>query len=66
MITAQRYGWAKELIDFGMHEIVPRLALDPSWIFSSNRRVGDELRSALADAREHPILSPSQVQWKPA
>jgi hypothetical protein len=66
MITARRYGWAKELIDFGMHEIAPRLSLDPSWIFSSNRRVGDELRSALADAREHPVLSPSQVQWKPA
>ena len=62
MITARRYGWAKELIDFGMHEIAPRLSLDPSWIFSSNRRVGDELRSALAEASKHPVLLPSQIR----
>jgi hypothetical protein len=66
MITARRYGWAKELIDFGMHEIAPRLSLDPSWIFSSNRRVGDELRSALAEANRHPVLLPSQMQVNPA
>jgi hypothetical protein len=65
MITARRYGWAKELIDFGMHEIAPRLSLDPSWIFSFNRRVGDELRLALADAEKHPVLLTSQMRLNP-
>jgi len=66
MITARRYGWAKELTDFGMHEIAPRLSLDPSWIFNSNRRVGDELRSALAEASKKPVLLPSQMRLNPA
>jgi hypothetical protein len=58
-VTAERYGWAKQLVDFGMTAIAPRLSFDPSWMFISNRRFADEFCSALADANRHPILIPS-------
>lgn len=50
MVTVDRYGWTEELVAFGDKDIAPCLPLDPSWIFSPNRRTGDQFRAALADA----------------
>lgn len=49
MTTAARYGWRRELVDFGTSRIVDRLPLDPRWLFADNIRVRDELRARLAD-----------------
>ncbi len=61
--TAQRYGWAKDLVDFGVTRIAPRLSVDPSWIFKSNRRFADEFRSTLVEANRDPILLPVQRRF---
>lgn len=59
--TAERYGWARQLVDFGTSRIAPRLSFDPSWIFSSNRRFAEEFRLALSEANRRPISRPSQI-----
>ena len=61
IVTAKRYGWAKQLVDFGTTAIAPRLSFDPSWIYGSNRRFAEEFRSALDEASKNPILLPSQT-----
>jgi hypothetical protein len=60
MTTAERYGWAPGLIDFGARRIVPRLAADPSWFFAASRHVGEELRARLTDAARFPVDAPRQ------
>lgn len=60
MTTAERYGWTKDLIRFGEIEIAPRLEVDPSWLFAHNRRTGETLRAALADAARNPAEAPHQ------
>lgn len=64
MITAHRYGWTSDLIDFGAKEIVPSLKLDPSWLFHSNRLVGEKLRAQIEEARKHPAPFPQQGLWR--
>ncbi|MDO8288330.1 MAG: hypothetical protein Q7T44_03850 [Parvibaculum sp.] len=63
MATALRYGWTKELIEFGLKRIVPNLRLDPSWLFLTARYVGEELKSQIADARKQPVDTPRQGLW---
>ncbi len=53
MCTAERYGWRPELVAFGRNHIIDRLPLDPSWLFSDNRRVREELQAHLATALLH-------------
>jgi hypothetical protein len=35
--TVDRYGWRRELVEFGRKQIAPRLAADPSWLHSGRR-----------------------------
>ncbi|QBR71729.1 hypothetical protein CU048_11085 [Beijerinckiaceae bacterium] len=51
MVTAARYGWRPELVEFGRNHIVDRMPLDPSWLFSYNRRIRDELQTHLYKRR---------------
>lgn len=65
--TAARYGWRRELIEFGKHRILDRLPLDPRWLFSDNRGVRDDLRSRLfSTSVEDPqrVGSPSRALWQ--
>ncbi|MCW7546050.1 hypothetical protein N7I30_19905 [Aurantimonas litoralis] len=55
-ITAERYGWAPELVDFGRRKVEPKLACDPSWLFPDNRRVADRFRHDLDAAGEGALL----------
>lgn len=63
MTTAQRYGWTKELIEFGLKRLIPNLRLDPSWLFLTARHAGEELKSQIADARKQPAEMPRQGRW---
>lgn len=49
-VTAARYGWCRELIEFGQKQIAPNLALDPTWIFAESRRVAEGFRAELSEA----------------
>jgi hypothetical protein len=53
MVTAARYGWQPELVAFGKQRIVDRLALDPRWLFSDNRKTREELQTLLYDSARH-------------
>jgi len=64
LLTARRYGWTSDLIDFGAKKIVPGLKFDPSWLFSSNRLVGETLRAQIDAARKYPSPSPRQGLWQ--
>ena len=50
LITAERYGWAPELVDFGKAEIAGNLQYDPTWIFPDNRRRADRFLTELEAA----------------
>jgi hypothetical protein len=50
-ITAARYGWKRELLDFGRQALVPNLARDADWIHVGRRREGEELLSLIGSAR---------------
>jgi hypothetical protein len=50
LITAGRYGWSRDLVNFGEKHIAPKLPIDPAWLFAKHRRAGDEFRARLADA----------------
>ena len=58
--TAGRYGWTRELINFGATQIAPRLNLDCGWLFAPRRRAGDQFRSQLAQAARCPADRPVQ------
>ena len=45
--TANRYGWRPELVTFGRDCLVPKLALDPGWVFRHRRRAGEEFAEQL-------------------
>jgi hypothetical protein len=47
MVTANRYGWTKELINYGETKILPFVHLDSSNDFASNRTVEELLRNEL-------------------
>tara|TARA_R110000824_G_scaffold118960_14_gene272115 strand:+ start:239450 stop:240661 length:1212 start_codon:yes stop_codon:yes gene_type:complete len=64
MITAARFGWTQDLIDFGKSQIAPNLRLDPAWLFKSNRPLRDELLSAIDVAATHPVPAPRQGLWR--
>ena len=64
MITARRFGWTQDLIDFGRARIAPNLRLDPAWLFKSNRLVRDELLSRLEVASARPVAVPRQALWQ--
>jgi hypothetical protein len=64
LVTAGRYGWTEELIQFGRQRIEPNLAIDPSVIFAPNRAFADRFRSTLADGARHSMLAPVQVSAK--
>jgi len=59
-VTAERYGWTRELIDFGHAKIAPHLNLDYGWLFAPRRRAGDEFRARLADVAQRPADRPVQ------
>ncbi|MDQ2082191.1 hypothetical protein RA307_18535 [Xanthobacteraceae bacterium Astr-EGSB] len=61
-VTAERYGWTRSLVRFGMRQIAPRLRLDPTWLFSENRRFADAFRAELADASRSPAPYPRQMR----
>jgi hypothetical protein len=58
-VTASRYGWTRELIAFSASRIVPKLPHDPSWLFSVNRRTGEEFRARVAAAE--PVEEAHQI-----
>lgn len=64
MITARRFGWTQDLIDFGNARIAPNLRLDPAWFFKSNRLVRDELLSRMEAASARPVAVPRQTLWQ--
>ena len=64
LVTAGRYGWTEELIQFGKERLEPNLAIDPSVIFAPNRLFLDHFRATLADAAKHPTPAPVQVSAK--
>ncbi len=47
LTTAGRYGWQRELREFGMLKLAPYLARDPDWIHAHRRRAADEFLGAL-------------------
>ncbi len=55
--AANRYGWRPELVAFGRDHIVPKLALDPGWIFPHRRRAGEEFADQLMGR---------SVEWQPS
>jgi len=59
-ITADRYGWTSDLINFGQTQIEPRLSSDHRWLFAKGRRAGDAFRSLLTEAARHPVDRPVQ------
>jgi hypothetical protein len=61
LVTADRYGWTVELIQFGEQRIKPNLAIDPSVIFAPNRAFAEHFRGTLADAARHAAPAPVQV-----
>ncbi|HMM14928.1 MAG TPA: hypothetical protein PKA57_09880 [Parvibaculum sp.] len=62
--TARRYGWTVELIRFGEERVARNLALDPRWLFLSNRHEGERFRASLADARANPVCVARQGRWR--
>tara|TARA_R110000868_G_scaffold128417_6_gene336523 strand:+ start:3867 stop:5078 length:1212 start_codon:yes stop_codon:yes gene_type:complete len=64
MITANRFGWTQDLINFGKSRITPNLRLDPSWLFKSNRTIRDELLNAVEIASAQPVTVPHQKLWR--
>jgi hypothetical protein len=60
LITAERYGWTADLVNFGEAHIVPKLSFDPSWLFPASRRLGEEFRARLMDASRQPAREPRQ------
>ena len=59
-VTAERYGWTRDLIDFGQTKIAPHLSLDHGWLFAPRRRAGDAFLSRLADVAQRPADRPVQ------
>ncbi len=55
-ITAERYGWRPELVDFGLKRIAPMLPADPAWVFASRRRTAELFMDVMAGRRRsyHP------------
>jgi hypothetical protein len=47
LTTATRYGWRRELVDFGKQRILDQLPLDPRWLFADNHAVREEFRAHL-------------------
>jgi len=47
LTTATRYGWRRELVDFGKQRILDQLPLDPRWLFADNDAVREEFRAHL-------------------
>ena len=64
LTTADRYGWTKELIDFGRKRIDPRLTVDPSWLFAPGRAVAEQFRATLAAGEAAPAVEPVQRRWR--
>jgi hypothetical protein len=50
MITAERYGWTNDLVNFARARVLPNLAHDPSWFFRPSRFVGERFAAELAAA----------------
>jgi 6-pyruvoyl-tetrahydropterin synthase len=63
LTVSARYGFTRDLIEFGSRRIVPFLKVDPSWFFVPNRRIGEELRSSLNNASREPVREPRQGSW---
>ncbi|MGH8582239.1 MAG: glycosyltransferase family 2 protein [Gammaproteobacteria bacterium] len=63
-VTAERYGWRPELINFASTRILPNLSLDPSWAFAARRRQGDNFFAAVSAAARGD--SPTPVDWSSA
>ena len=60
-VTIERYGWTKELIDFSVNRILPKLNHDASWLFSSNRHFGEQFRTRVMEAEAAPAKEARQV-----
>jgi len=60
LITARRYSWTGQLVQFGERRIAPYLEFDPTWFFAENRAFGDYFRTILAEAVRHPAREPVQ------
>ena len=58
LITADRYGWTQELIEFGEGMIAPNLIRDPRWFFPDKRPLGETFRATLAAAAKHLAPEP--------
>jgi hypothetical protein len=61
--TAARYGWVRELIEFGTKLVAPYLHEDQRWWFERNRQRGEEFWARLADAARAPATSPVQALY---
>lgn len=51
MCTAERYGWRPELVAFARNHVIDRLPVDPSWLFSDNKRVQEELQTHICNGQ---------------
>lgn len=47
-VTAKRYGWRPELLAYAREQVVPKLPLDPGWIFPHRRCAGEEFIEMVA------------------
>jgi len=60
MITAERYGWTREIVGFAREHVLPHLANDPSWFFAPSRRIAERFEAELAAAgagHDTPLLN---------
>ena len=59
-VTAERYGWAGDLVDYAKAQVLPNLCHDPIWIYPNNRRKAESFRHAVETAAALPRLDPRQ------
>ena len=63
LVTANRYGWTQELIDFGKAKILPFLHLDLAYTFLGNQNPHEKLHDEISNALSHPVSEPMQKRW---
>jgi hypothetical protein len=63
LVTANRYGWTQELIDFGKAKILPFIHLDLAYTFLGNQNLHEKLHDEISNALSHPVSEPMQKRW---
>jgi hypothetical protein len=52
LVTAERYGWTRDLLNFAQAHVVPFLRHDESWFFKPSREIAERLLDEITDAGE--------------